>query len=32
MRQGDYRIVYAIDDVQKTVLIVKIGRRSEVYR
>ncbi len=32
VRQGDYRIVYAIDDGEKTVEIVKIGHRSEVYR
>ncbi len=32
VRQGDYRIVYAIDDKDKSVLIVKIGHRREVYR
>jgi mRNA interferase RelE/StbE len=31
-RQGDYRIVYSIDDEEKTVEIVKIGHRSEIYR
>jgi mRNA interferase RelE/StbE len=32
LRQGDYRILYAIDDLSATVLIVKIGHRREVYR
>jgi mRNA interferase RelE/StbE len=32
IRQWDYRIVFAIDDGEKTVEIVKIGHRSEVYR
>ena len=32
IRQGDYRIVYAIDDEARLVEIVKIGHRREVYR
>jgi len=32
VRQGDYRMVYAVDDQEKTIDIVKIGHRSEVYR
>jgi len=32
VRQGDYRIVYAVDDQEKTIDIVKIGHRSEVYK
>lgn len=32
IRQGDYRIVYAIDDSPRTVEIFKIGHRSEIYR
>ena len=32
IRQGDYRIVYAIDDDDRTVDIVKVGHRSEVYK
>ncbi len=32
VRQGDYRIVYAVDDEGKVVEIVKIGHRREVYR
>ncbi len=32
IRQGDFRIVYAIDDVRTTVTVVRIGHRREVYR
>lgn len=32
IRQGDYRIVYGIDDSAGTVEIVKIGHRGDVYR
>jgi mRNA interferase RelE/StbE len=32
IRQGDYRIVYAIDDAAKTIEIFKIGHRSEIYK
>jgi len=32
IRQGPYRVVYAIDDEARTVVIVKIGHRREVYR
>jgi mRNA interferase RelE/StbE len=32
IRQGDYRIVYGIDDAARLVEIVKIGHRREVYR
>jgi len=32
VRQGDYRVVYAIDDDHHVVTIVKIGHRREVYR
>jgi mRNA interferase RelE/StbE len=32
VRQGDYRIVYSIDDAGMTVEIFKIGHRSEIYR
>ena len=31
VRQGDYRIVYSIDDEELLVDIVKIGHRREVY-
>ena len=32
IRQGDYRIVYSIDEGQKTVTILRIGHRREIYR
>lgn len=32
VRQGDYRIVYSIDDAAFRVEVVKIGHRREVYR
>ncbi len=32
VRQGDYRIVYEIDDTNHEVTVIKIGHRSEVYR
>jgi len=32
VRQGDYRVVYEIDDQARTVIVVKIGHRREVYR
>jgi mRNA interferase RelE/StbE len=31
-RQGDYRVVYSIDDNERVVLVVKVGHRKEVYR
>lgn len=32
VRQGDYRVVYDIDDVERTVTIFKVGHRRDVYR
>lgn len=32
IRIGDYRVVYTIDKVSKTVIITKVGHRKEVYR
>lgn len=32
LRQGDYRIVYVIDDVVQSISIEKVGHRREVYR
>jgi mRNA interferase RelE/StbE len=32
VRQGDYRIVYLIDDKALTVTVYKVGHRKEVYR
>ena len=31
-RQGDYRIVYAIDHKAKEIRIILVGHRKEVYR
>ena len=32
VRQGRYRIVYAVDDATLIVDVVKIGHRKEIYR
>ena len=32
VRQGNYRIVYSVDDRNRTVVITKIRDRKEVYR
>lgn len=32
IRQGDYRIVYSINDELKTINIWDIGHRREIYR
>jgi mRNA interferase RelE/StbE len=32
IRQGDYRIVYTVDDSHRLIEIIKIGHRREVYR
>lgn len=32
IRQGDYRVIYSIDDMQQLVIVVRIGHRREVYR
>ena len=32
VRQGDYRVVYCVDDKKFLVDIVKIGHRREIYR
>jgi mRNA interferase RelE/StbE len=32
IRQGDYRIIYAIDDNEHLVTIVRVGHRKEIYR
>jgi mRNA interferase RelE/StbE len=32
VRQGQFRVVYAINDVSHTVEVVKVGHRREVYR
>jgi len=32
IRQGDYRVLYAIDGSERRVEVIKIGHRREVYR
>ena len=32
IRQGPFRVVYAVDDTARTVEVVKVGHRSDVYR
>ena len=32
VRQGQSRIVYAVDDASRTVEVAKVGHRHEVYR
>jgi mRNA interferase RelE/StbE len=32
IREGDYRIIYNIDDEEKLITIVRIGHRREIYR
>jgi mRNA interferase RelE/StbE len=32
IREGQYRILYTIEDEQLIVLVIRIGHRSDVYR
>ncbi len=32
IRQGDYRIIYAIEDNEHLVTVVRVGHRREIYR
>jgi len=32
IRQGNYRIVYSIQDKELTIWVVKIGHRRDIYR
>ncbi|MFN8096260.1 MAG: type II toxin-antitoxin system RelE/ParE family toxin [Vicinamibacteria bacterium] len=32
IRQGNYRIVYAVDDQERSVVVFKVGHRKDVYR
>ena len=32
VRQGDFRVVYTIDDAASVLIVVKIGHRRDVYR
>jgi len=32
IRQGNYRVIYSVDDSEKAVRILKIAHRKDVYR
>jgi len=32
LRQGRYRIVYAVQDEERSVTVVKVGHRKDIYR
>jgi len=32
IRQGDWRVIYQVDDTAREIRIVKVGHRREVYR
>ncbi|MEE9284884.1 MAG: type II toxin-antitoxin system RelE/ParE family toxin, partial [Dehalococcoidia bacterium] len=32
IRQGNYRVIYGVDDRQRMVDIIRVGHRREVYR
>ena len=32
IRQGDYRILYVVDEGIVTVIVVKVGHRRDIYR
>ena len=32
VRQGQYRVVYTVDDARHSIEIIKVGHRREVYR
>ncbi len=32
IRQGDYRVIYSVQDADHTVWVVKIGHRRDVYK
>jgi mRNA interferase RelE/StbE len=32
IRQGDYRIVYPIQDNELTIWVIKIGHRKDIYK
>jgi mRNA interferase RelE/StbE len=32
MRQGQFRILFSVDDETRTVDVIKVGHRSDVYR
>ena len=32
VRQGDYRVIYVVDHAHRTIEVIKVGHRREVYR
>jgi len=32
VKQGNYRILYSIQDIELTIWVIKVGHRKEVYR
>jgi mRNA interferase RelE/StbE len=32
LRQGDYRVLYSVDDDDRSIVIVKVAHRREAYR
>jgi mRNA interferase RelE/StbE len=32
VRQGDYRILYTVQDTDQVAVIIKVGHRREIYR
>ena len=32
IRQGDYRVIYSVDDSERAVTVVRIAHRREAYR
>ena len=32
VRQGDYRIVYSIQDNELTIWVIKVGHRKDIYK
>lgn len=32
VRQGDYRVLYGVQDADLVIVIIKVGHRREVYR
>jgi len=32
VRQGEYRVVYLVDDAERIVELIKVGHRREIYR
>ncbi len=32
VRQGQYRVIYSVDDLDRSIVVIKVGHRREVYR